>query len=280
MKRLIVSVMVGLLIPLIAGAYSGNPPNGKTGAPGESTCRDCHSSYSLNSGDGHFEIETPESYLPGETYSITVRLSDPGQRRWGFQIRPYEGGECTVSDPSHTRVERVGNNWYVEHTSSGTYPGTPNGPVEWQFDWTAPDVEEVTFYAAGNAANHNNNTGGDYIYTTRATTVRDNQTAVDAAHASIYAPKYTILYDAYPNPFNPQTTLQFAVPAAQAVNLSIYDVHGQLVKTISDQTYPAGTYTIQWDGTDEQNKPLQSGVYFYRFVSDTFEQTKPIVLLK
>ena len=54
----------------------------------------------------------------------------------------------------------------MKHTSTGTYNGTSNGPVTWQFDWTVPDpaVGTITFYAAGNAANGNGSTSGDYIY--------------------------------------------------------------------------------------------------------------------
>jgi hypothetical protein len=60
---------------------------------------------------------------------------------------------------------------YVEHIPAGTHAGDP-GPVSWSFEWTAPETppDSVVFYAAGNAANNNGSTSGDYIYTTTWTT--------------------------------------------------------------------------------------------------------------
>jgi hypothetical protein len=160
-----------LVFPATVMARSGNPPDGKTGAPGEGTCRDCHSSYPLNSGNGTFEIIAPDNFEAGQTYAVTVEISDPDQSRWGFEITPLDLGSITITDPTHTQQSTSGGKIYAKQTSAGTYNGVPDGPVSWSFDWTAPDdpPEEVTFYAAGIAANANGNTSGDYVYTTTAT---------------------------------------------------------------------------------------------------------------
>ena len=82
---------------LVAGAalaFSGNPPNGRTNAPGESNCTDCHSSFPLNSGSGMLSLDgLPDSYSPGETYDLTLTLSDPGASRWGFSLTVIEDGD-------------------------------------------------------------------------------------------------------------------------------------------------------------------------------------------
>ncbi len=160
-----------------ASAYSGNPPNAKTGAPGEGNCTQCHSG-SLNSGNGSFQISaTPSTYTPGQVYTVTVTLSDPGQSRWGFELTALDGtdafsqasGAFTITDGANTQLgyDAGLNREYVKQTSSGTYNGTSNGPVSWQVQWTAPNdaTPPVTFYAAGNAAN-GGGSSGDYIYTT------------------------------------------------------------------------------------------------------------------
>ncbi len=72
----------------------------------------------------------------------------------------------------------------------------------------------------------------------------------------------------YPNPFNPTTTISYSIPAAATVELSIYNVKGQKVVTLVNQHQEAGEYSAQWNGTDEQNNPVASGVYFYKLSDD------------
>lgn len=67
----------------------------------------------------------------------------------------------------------------------------------------------------------------------------------------------------YPNPFNPATRIEFNLPETGHLKLKIYNVRGELVKTLIDETRPAGADFIMWDGTNEQNSHVSSGVYFY-----------------
>lgn len=159
-----------LVLPVLVYGFSSGPPNGVTGAPGEGTCVDCHSDFPLNSGPGSLVITGPPAFEPGVTYPITVTLAQNGQSRWGFEFSPLDVGSCTITDPATTQLDVEGGNTYVKHTSEGTYEGNP-GPAMWSFDWTAPvdPPQEITFYAAGNAANGNGSTSGDYIYTTTFT---------------------------------------------------------------------------------------------------------------
>jgi len=174
-----------LLIPTLTSAesmFSGNPPDGRTNAPGEGNCTGCHASFTLNSGDGAFQIlGLPSSVTPGQTVSLTLQLSDPGQSRWGFELTAIDANDAgaqgagvfTVTDFTNTQLSDNGGTArdYMKHTSTGTQNGTANGPVTWTFDWTAPLTPgEVFFYAAGNAADGNGGTSGDYIYTASTST--------------------------------------------------------------------------------------------------------------
>ena len=68
----------------------------------------------------------------------------------------------------------------------------------------------------------------------------------------------------YPNPFNPTTTISYSLPSAGHLKLSIYNVRGQLVKTLIDGPRPAGAnQKAIWDGTDNRGSAAASGVYFY-----------------
>lgn len=158
-----------------------------TGAPDEpvsgdgASCHytpDCHVSFGLNFGPGTFAIEAPSSYEPGMTYVITIDLAQTGQARWGFQMTAIDGllqgaGTFAPSDANTQRqiqFDSFTDRKYISHTEVGTAVGQANGN-SWSFQWIAPDTDvgPVTFYAAGNAANNNNLSLGDYIYTTSAT---------------------------------------------------------------------------------------------------------------
>jgi len=85
----------------------------------------------------------------------------------------------------------------------------------------------------------------------------------------------------YPNPFNPQTTIRFDLPEPLRVSLRIYDVSARLVRELIDgELKSAGPHTIQWDGRDNGQRPVASGVYFYRLEAGDFAQTKQMTLIK
>ena len=84
----------------------------------------------------------------------------------------------------------------------------------------------------------------------------------------------------YPNPFNPQTTIAFSVKERGLVNLKVYNVAGQLVRTLANEEFAAGGHTKVWDGRNDAGQAVSSGVYFYKLVANNFTQTKKMVLLK
>ncbi|GEM_PF-3253304 len=93
-------------------------------------------------------------------------------------------------------------------------------------------------------------------------------------------PKDFILAQNYPNPFNPATTFKFGLDKDAYVNLAIYNLRGELVKTIADGNYSAGVYEVSWNGTDTNGEKVSSGIYFYRLSDGTRTVTKKLSLLK
>jgi hypothetical protein len=87
----------------------------------------------------------------------------------------------------------------------------------------------------------------------------------------------------YPNPFNPVTSIQYTVHSRQTpipTTLKIYNIRGQLVRTLVDEPKGPGTYQVIWDGRSDQGKAVASGVYLYRLQVGDFSQTKKMVLIK
>lgn len=86
------------------------------------------------------------------------------------------------------------------------------------------------------------------------------------------------LYQNYPNPFNSQTTITFDLNSSENLRLAIYDVNGQLIKTlIDDETWDPGHYLVSWDGTDENGTEVSSGVYFYKLETGNYSQAKSMI---
>ncbi len=90
------------------------------------------------------------------------------------------------------------------------------------------------------------------------------------------------LADNYPNPFNPVTTIEYSIKESGHVSLKVYNVSGQLVTTLVNevQDRTGVCRSVRWDGQNEAGEPVASGVYFYRLVTNGFEKTKKMVLLK
>jgi hypothetical protein len=84
----------------------------------------------------------------------------------------------------------------------------------------------------------------------------------------------------YPNPFNPETQIDYALPRNCNVNLTIYNILGQKLKTLVDELQKAGFKTVHWDGKDDQGEEVASGIYFYRLKAGDYFETKKMVLLR
>ncbi|MEC7735984.1 MAG: T9SS type A sorting domain-containing protein [Candidatus Neomarinimicrobiota bacterium] len=88
------------------------------------------------------------------------------------------------------------------------------------------------------------------------------------------------LHSAYPNPFNPVTTLRYDLPEDALVNITIYDMMGRVVKTLINDQQTAGYRSIQWNATNDAGQPVSAGLYLYTIQAGEFRQTKKMVLLK
>jgi hypothetical protein len=89
-----------------------------------------------------------------------------------------------------------------------------------------------------------------------------------------------ILYPAYPNPFNPSTTLRFSLTETNKTTLSVYDVNGELVTRLMHETLLPGTYSVKWDGRNTAGKQMPSGLYFCQFKSGPALETQRLILTK
>ncbi len=93
-------------------------------------------------------------------------------------------------------------------------------------------------------------------------------------------PKDFTLEQNYPNPFNPSTTINFALPKESDVTLNIYNVNGQLVRTLASGRYEAGRHHVVWDGRNNFGQTVSTGVYIYRIAAGNFVKSCKMMFIK
>ena len=150
------------------------------------------------------------------------------------------------------------------------------------------DPLEIAFYYSGKGKSFRN----DFLVYNHenmqfeATDLRASD-IVDFAYISFVkdngaseVPMVTSLEQNYPNPFNPETTITFNMADPHMAKLKIYNLKGQLVKTLVDSEMPKGKHKVIWNGTDRNGKVVGSGVYFYRLETGEYKKSFKMILIK
>ena len=89
-----------------------------------------------------------------------------------------------------------------------------------------------------------------------------------------------MLHQNFPNPFNPITTLRYDLPEDAFVKIRVFDMSGNLVKTLVNKTMTSGFQSIRWDANNNLGQPVSAGVYLYSIEAGEFRETKKMILLK
>ncbi len=138
--------------------------------------------------------------------------------------------------------------------------------LEWQFT----DLINGTTYEAGVIAIYDEGPSD-------MTTIEFVPNIVNAGNVVVAT---TSLNGNYPNPFNPVTNIAYSIKEAGNVTLEVYNIKGQLVTTLINDVKETGHYTTTWNGKDNSNKSVSSGVYFYKMKSGNYTATKKMILMK
>jgi len=140
--------------------------------------------------------------------------------------------------------------------------------------WINTNVPDGSYYYAVKASYSTPTPGGDSEY---SNVVASGM--VDEIDETML-PKFTSLDGNYPNPFNPETTIRFALAEAGNVSIEIFGLKGQLVRTLVNGAFGAGMHRVSWNGCDDSGRGVSSGVYFYRMRAGDYQGIKRMLLLK
>ena len=119
--------------------------------------------------------------------------------------------------------------------------------------------------------------GRDVLFTCRAAGL-PGLTEIDRRQGDL--PRMFFLHQNYPNPFNPDTEIAFDLPERDYVSMTVYNIGGKRVRTLLDGDMEAGCHTCGWDGRDERNRRVSTGLYFYRLQWRDRVQVRRMMLMK
>jgi len=194
------------------------------------------------SWDLSFDNETPQEAI---TYNLSVG-SNPGTENIISSLSDLDSG--------YRKIPEGGN---VGYNTELILTGLDEGTYYWRVQSVdgvfagSTFTEEQSFYVEGVSV--------------------DNE---------FVAPLATRLNNNYPNPFNPETKISFVLSNETDVTLVIYNITGQKVMTLVDDKLRQGDHSFVWKGQDNYNRPVSSGIYFYRLNAGQYSETKKMLLLK
>ncbi len=196
-------------------------------------------------------------------------------------IYAWDGGmvQISVNGGAWTQISPVGGYPYRTYNNAASpFPANTN-VYSGSFDWT-PATFDLSSYTG--TAKFRFLFGSDGYVTGEGWYLDDihvdgefvsnGETVVESIHLD--------LHEAYPNPFNPSTTLRFDLPQSGAARLDVYNVKGQLVRNLVRGDLAQGMHSMTWDGRDDQGRNVASGVYLYRLSSGSRTLTRKMMLMK
>lgn len=255
------------------------------------SCNNCH-----GSGSG-IRLDWDENNEPDLSHYIIYRAEEPGncsschgssggapEDSMSTLIEPVTvqqdcpalSGEITNFTKSRVEVE-TGCQSGLESTQKLTF----NPIWAWSLNWWMDQniQEDYTYYyfvTAVDVTSHES----DQSNITETYVPVGGLAKPFAEFSSEIVPRIFFLYQNYPNPFNPVTTIRYQVPKETSVMIEIFNMLGQKVRTLVNEFKAEGYYSVEWNGKNDFEQPLPSGIYLYKMTAGSYSETKKMLLLK
>ncbi len=267
----------------------------------------------VNDWAEHFEVMLATSGMNPSDFTETLISETLTSNSWvelTADLSDYDGQECRlafvhcdVSDEYWLKMDDI----YVNNArgeavfgmgtgTKGTHKNDGTVYVS-SLDRSRPTLDSYNIYRDGDYLATQNNVGitvwldanipdGTYeyyvtaVYTDGGESDPSNTVSVEDNNNNTTTPKFTELSGNYPNPFNPVTTINYSLNEKSDVTVEVFNLKGQLVRTLVNETKDAGNHEVQWTGDDNNGKNVGSGVYFYKMRAGRYTATKKMILLK
>lgn len=266
MKKTVV-VIIAFVIALVFMSFdilSDNGIAGRVGSPSETTCNGCHTGSALNAAGGSISFSAPTlpgfQYTLGQTYTVSITVARTGVNLFGFACEALSGtganaGSLVITDAVTTTLKSATiagiSRKSVVHKLNG---GATANTHTFTFNWTAPttNIGNVTFYFAGNAANANALTSGDFIY-------KSSQIVTAPPVGIMENSAVNFELAVFPNPATEYATITYKIDENSIVEAKLISITGQVVskffseeeasgkheqKLLIDHSLPNGIYLI------------------------------------
>lgn len=232
----------------------------------------CTNVYFLNSNTG-FIIKNLSYSLPWPPVPMARRTlleTTNAGINWNTIYSENIGGYGFITDIAFFNSQ-IGY-FVCQNNSDGYIAKTTNSGINWTQDFVIKGNGSYRMCGLFSMYVLNENkiwVGGG------SSTIITNSSPIGIHSASMEIPLNFSLSQNYPNPYNPQTKIKFAVPKASFTKLNVYDILGREVVTLVNEELKPGTYEADWDGSD-----YSSGVYLYKIISGDYTETRKMILMK
>ncbi len=249
--------------------------------------------WTPNAPDDGFPIEGAKGYIvnvpqardivftgakwTNQAQVAAAPLATPLDQTWAFVVSGYLGGTQHFNGYLVT-IRNARTDTVMKTRVRGNYFAAATADLNYRSVVELGDTLELTVTDThGNIASERFNFTVDPMSLANA--------VLNVTLDDIGAPKQSLLLQNYPNPFNPETWIPYRLSEDSQVFVSIYDMKGILIRTLSLGYQSAGFYQDQeraayWDGRNDLGEPVASGVYFYQLVTSDFQQTRRMLIVK
>jgi hypothetical protein len=238
----------------------------------------CWATYSFPNGKYWVEVTAYDQYGNATSQNMLVKVKNPG-RGYIRLIYPNGGEELTANSLDTIRwfatdeIEIDSFSIFLSLNRGLTYSDTIGSGItnDSLYVWKIPDtlctecmIKVVLYYGENTREDES-----DDVFSIKKVGIEEKN----------LIPKKFVIFQNYPNPFVRETSIKYGVPKTGIVNITIYNLIGQKVVTLMNKKREPGYYIIRWDGRNEYNKKVKSGIYFYRFQSCDSIGTRKMYLL-
>ncbi|MCB9057720.1 MAG: T9SS type A sorting domain-containing protein [Calditrichae bacterium] len=250
------------------GVYDSPPEDHawrETYNPGDDGENDISFSHNTNFTDISWAYNVTLNLLSmnphiGQMFEMRLINISSGTEIGRKSVESIPAANFSISIPGAVPGANYNVDFYADHNGNGSYDAPP-----------ADHAWRETFTAA---------TGDESIDFTHNTNFVDIGITTALGDENIQVTGTFKLYNNYPNPFNPETTIRFSLPQNAYTQLSIYNIMGQKIRTLVQSELVSGEHQYKWNGTNESGITVGSGIYFYVLEAGSNSETGQMTLVK